>query len=69
MLWFPSAAGVYNVLSGMTMHIPMCVQPMKNIAAVALAGSGLTLTEAMAAGIFVSSAVMFLGLTRYRQHP
>ena len=55
--------GVYNVLTGFLFDIPMPVQPMKTIAAVALAGNGLTIPQIMAAGIFVSSCVLALGGT------
>ena len=55
--------GVYNVLTGFLFDIPMPVQPMKTIAAVALAGNGLTIPQIMAAGIFVSSCVLVLGGT------
>jgi len=54
--------GVYNVLSGFLFEVPIPVQPMKTIAAVALAENpGLNIPEIMAAGIFVSSCVLFLG--------
>jgi hypothetical protein len=33
--------GLYNILSGFAFRIPMCVQPMKTIAAVALATPGV----------------------------
>ena len=42
----------------------MPVQPMKTIAAVALSGSPLTVPQIVAAGMFVSGAVLLLGLTR-----
>jgi hypothetical protein len=32
--------GIYNIASGLGFRIPMCVQPMKTIAAVALAAPG-----------------------------
>ncbi|EFJ47751.1 hypothetical protein VOLCADRAFT_117774 [Volvox carteri f. nagariensis] len=51
--------GMYNIVSGVQFGIPMCVQPMKTIAAVALAASELLL-----AGVFVSGCVLVLGLTR-----
>lgn len=41
----------------------MPVQPMKMIAAAAIAGP-LALPEVMAAGVFVSAAVLLLGATR-----
>lgn len=57
--------GLYNIYSGLLTGIPTCVQPMKTISAVAIAAGGaVTLTQVMAAGIFVSSAVLFLGVTR-----
>jgi len=56
--------GVYNVYSGLSFNIPMPVQPMKTIAAVALAEPGaLTIPQIMAAGIFVSSCILVLGAT------
>eukprot|EP00879_Flechtneria_rotunda_P023994 GHRR01025415.1.p2 GENE.GHRR01025415.1~~GHRR01025415.1.p2 ORF type:complete len:153 (+),score=28.67 GHRR01025415.1:488-946(+) len=55
--------GVYNVISGLIFKIPMCVQPMHAIAAVALAAPGLTLPEVMSAGFFVSGTMMLLGVT------
>ena len=65
--------GIYNVASGLAFGVPMPVQPMKTIAAVAVAASSqssaaaknpITLEEVMAAGMFVSAVVLFLGLTR-----
>ncbi|GIL77835.1 hypothetical protein Vretimale_6617 [Volvox reticuliferus] len=58
--------GLYNILSGVQFGIPMCVQPMKTIAAVALAASQppLTLPQMLMAGVFVSICVLLLGLTR-----
>lgn len=56
--------GIYNILSGFLFQIPIPVQPMKTIAAVALAeDSGLNVPCVMAAGIFVSACVLFLGVT------
>jgi hypothetical protein len=55
--------GAYNIITGIAFGIPMPVQPMKTIAAVALSETPLTIPQIMAAGIFVSSAVLFLGLT------
>jgi len=56
--------GIYNVITGLSFDIPMPVQPMKTIAAVALAEPGaLTIPQIMAAGIFVSSCVLVLGAT------
>jgi len=57
--------GLYNIYSGAFARVPMCVQPMKTIAAVAIAAGGaVTLPQVMAAGIFVSSCVLLLGATR-----
>ncbi|KAI9298073.1 hypothetical protein K502DRAFT_311982 [Neoconidiobolus thromboides FSU 785] len=55
--------GLWNILTGLIFKIPMCVQPMKAIAASALTNK-LTLPEVMSAGLFVSSVVAFLGLSR-----
>jgi len=56
--------GVYNIISGLVFDIPIPVQPMKTIAAVALSEPGaLTLPQILAAGIFVSACVLFLGIT------
>ncbi|KAG2426637.1 hypothetical protein HXX76_012951 [Chlamydomonas incerta] len=57
--------GLYNIISGWQFRIPMCVQPMKTIAAVALAGgaSGLDLPQLLHAGLFVAACVGLLGAT------
>ncbi|KAL4513241.1 hypothetical protein Ndes2526A_g02379 [Nannochloris sp. 'desiccata'] len=56
--------GIYNVITGLSFDIPMPVQPMKTIAAVALAEPGaLTIPQIMAAGIFVSSCILAFGAT------
>lgn len=55
--------GLYNCLSGVAFGIPMCVQPMKTITAVALSSS-LTLDQTLMAGLFVSGVVLLLGVTR-----
>jgi MFS superfamily sulfate permease-like transporter len=55
-------AGLFNVLTGCIYAIPMAVQPMKAIAAVALA-QGLSAREIVAAGMAVSALVLLLGLT------
>ena len=59
-LWF---TGIYNLITGLVYDVPIPVQPMKTIAAVALSGNGLTIPEIMAAGIFVSATVLVLGAT------
>lgn len=55
-------AGLFNVVTGLTFGIPMAVQPMKAIAAVALT-EGLTAPQILAAGITVSLVILTLGLT------
>jgi MFS superfamily sulfate permease-like transporter len=55
-------AGLFNVITGVTFGIPMAVQPMKAIAAVALT-EGLTVGQILAAGATVSLIVLLLGLT------
>lgn len=56
-------AGLFNVGTGLAWGVPMCVQPMKTIAAVALT-DGLTRIQVSLAGIFVSAIVFLLGATR-----
>ncbi len=55
-------AGLFNIVTGLTFSIPMAVQPMKAIAAVALT-EGLTVPEIVAAGATVSLVVLVLGVT------
>jgi MFS superfamily sulfate permease-like transporter len=55
-------AGLFNVVTGLTFAVPMAVQPMKAIAAVALT-EGLTAAQIVAAGASVSLVVLVLGLT------
>ena len=54
--------GICNILTGFVFKVPMCVQPMKSIAQVALVDN-LSEGEIMAAGIATSSIVMILGFT------
>lgn len=56
--------GVYNIAMGAAFGIPLPVQPMMAIAAVALSDEGLELAEMVAAGVFVSGVVFLLGVTR-----
>mmetsp|Transcript_18264 Transcript_18264/g.30013 ORF Transcript_18264/g.30013 Transcript_18264/m.30013 type:complete len:522 (+) Transcript_18264:141-1706(+) len=56
-------AGIFNVITGIFWEIPMAVQPMKAIAAVALK-ENLTVPQIVSAGMGVSALVLFLGLTR-----
>jgi len=55
-------AGLFNIVTGLTFSIPMAVQPMKAIAAVALTEQ-LSVPEILAAGATVSAFVLVLGLT------
>jgi MFS superfamily sulfate permease-like transporter len=55
-------AGLFNIVTGFVFPIPMAVQPMKAIAAVALT-AGLAVPEILAAGVSVSLVVLLLGLT------
>jgi len=66
-------AGVSNVVTGYAWDVPMCVQPMKSIAAVALtdvgvgsataASTGLDAQSVTTAGILTGGAVFVLGVT------
>ena len=55
-------AGLFNIITGLTFSIPMAVQPMKAIAAVALT-EGLTVPQILAAGATVSVVILVLGVT------
>jgi len=55
-------AGLFNIITGLTFSVPMAVQPMKAIAAVALT-EGLTVPQILAAGATVSVVILLLGLT------
>lgn len=54
--------GLANVFTGFAWDVPMCVQPMKAIAAVALA-EGLTQSQVTAAGIWMGIFMTILGIT------
>ncbi|KPI40340.1 Molybdate transporter 1 [Cyphellophora attinorum] len=54
--------GFYNVITGVLFSIPLPVQPMKAIAAVALL-KNLSASEVAAAGLFVSLCVLILSLS------
>ena len=63
-------AGVSNIITGYSWDVPMCVQPMKSISAVALtdtsgsAGNvGLEAQSVTTAGILTGGAVLILGVT------
>ena len=55
--------GVYNLITALCFDVPMPVQPMKTIAAVALSDASVTVPQIVAAGVFVSAAVFGLGVT------
>ncbi len=55
-------AGFFNVVTGLTFSIPMAVQPMKAIAAVAIT-EGLSVPQILAAGASVSAIILLLGVT------
>ncbi|XP_042496119.1 molybdate transporter 2-like [Macadamia integrifolia] len=57
--------GLYNIITGFLFGIPMPVQPMKAIAAVAISESQthLTIPQIMAAGISTASVLFLLGAT------
>jgi hypothetical protein len=57
-------SGIYNVYSGAAFGVPIPVQPMKSIAAVAITEDGVTLPQVLLAGFIVSVVVLVLGLTR-----
>ncbi|KAI8376404.1 uncharacterized protein BYT42DRAFT_385458 [Radiomyces spectabilis] len=59
-LWF---TGLWNILSGIMFQVPVCVQPMKAIAAVVLS-SNMSIEENMSAGLSVGMFIFFLGATR-----
>ena len=54
--------GLYNILTGAFFGIPLPVQPMKAITAVAILKS-LTAGEIAAAGIFVSTCILFFSVS------
>ncbi|KAI9206232.1 uncharacterized protein BJ171DRAFT_422386 [Polychytrium aggregatum] len=54
--------GLYNIVSGYIFRIPMCVQPMKSIASVALV-SKMTPTQIESAGLSVSAIIFLLSIT------
>lgn len=56
-------AGWANVVTGYFWDVPMCVQPMKSIAAVALSES-LSQAEVSAAGLWMGGFMLVLGITQ-----
>ncbi|KAJ2827228.1 hypothetical protein IWW50_001993 [Coemansia erecta] len=55
--------GLWNIVTGFIYGVPMCVQPMKSIAAIALTNK-FTPGELAGAGLGVSAIVFLLGMTR-----
>ncbi|XVE98506.1 hypothetical protein REPUB_Repub03eG0112400 [Reevesia pubescens] len=60
--------GLYNIVTGAMYGVPMPVQPMKSIAAVAISsGSDFNIPEIMAAGICTGAILLILGATGLMQ--
>ncbi|XP_038886360.1 molybdate transporter 1 [Benincasa hispida] len=55
--------GIYNIVTGLIYGVPMPVQPMKSIAAAALADAEFGVAEIMAAGILTGGILFVLGAT------
>ncbi|KAI3913478.1 hypothetical protein MKW98_003957 [Papaver atlanticum] len=57
--------GIYNIITGLMYGVPMPVQPMKTITAVAISSSNeeFGIPEIMAAGICTGGILFFLGIT------
>lgn len=55
-------AGLFNIITGLAFAVPMAVQPMKAIAAIAITQK-LSVSEIVLAGAVVSLFVLLLGLT------
>ncbi|GAU49513.1 hypothetical protein TSUD_306670 [Trifolium subterraneum] len=55
--------GFYNFLTGAMYGVPMPVQPMKSIAAVALSDPSFGIPEIMASGILTGGILLVLGFT------
>ncbi|KAJ1694455.1 hypothetical protein LUZ63_011153 [Rhynchospora breviuscula] len=55
--------GIYNIVTGLLYGVPMPVQPMKSIAAVAISNKSFGVPEIMAAGIITSGVALVLGVT------
>ncbi|GAB2275615.1 TATA-binding protein-associated factor mot1 [Dionaea muscipula] len=56
--------GLYNIITGMIYGVPMPVQPMKSIAAVAISNPNFGIPEMMAAGICTAAILFSLGITQ-----
>lgn len=60
--------GLYNIVTGAIYGVPMPVQPMKSIAAVAISNSSeFSIPEIMAAGICTGGILLLLGVTGLMQ--
>ncbi|KMT08768.1 hypothetical protein BVRB_6g134920 [Beta vulgaris subsp. vulgaris] len=59
--------GIYNIITGAIYGVPMPVQPMKSIAAVAIANPDFGIPEIMAAGICTAGILFVLGVTQLMQ--
>ncbi|KAL8090116.1 hypothetical protein AgCh_039552 [Apium graveolens] len=59
--------GVYNIVTGAIYGVPMPVQPMKSIAAVAISTPDFGIPEVMAAGICTAAILFLLGVTGLMQ--
>ncbi|KAM6595719.1 hypothetical protein CsatA_006243 [Cannabis sativa] len=59
--------GIYNIITGAIYGVPMPVQPMKSIAAVALSNPDFGIPEIMAAGILTGGVLFVLGVTGLMQ--
>ncbi|XP_027353725.1 molybdate transporter 1-like [Abrus precatorius] len=59
--------GFYNIITGAIYGVPMPVQPMKSIAAVALSDPSFSVPEIMASGILTGATLLVLGATGLMQ--
>ncbi|XP_074319165.1 molybdate transporter 1-like [Silene latifolia] len=59
--------GIYNIITGAIYGVPMPVQPMKSIAAVAISNPDFGVPEIMAAGICTGGILFVLGVTQLMQ--
>ncbi|KAH6835874.1 molybdate transporter 1 [Perilla frutescens var. hirtella] len=59
--------GAYNFVTGAIYGVPMPVQPMKSIAAVAISNPAFGIPEVMAAGICTAAVLLILGATGLMQ--
>ncbi|KAA8521756.1 hypothetical protein F0562_012429 [Nyssa sinensis] len=59
--------GIYNIVTGAIYGVPMPVQPMKSIAAIAISDASFGIPEVMAAGICTAGILLLLGVTGLMQ--